>query len=76
MRTARAEDLQRFGADVFAAHGATGADALAVAGALVKASLFGHDSHGILRIGRYVEKIQRGTLHPAAQPAVRHRRAS
>lgn len=74
MRTARAEELRRFAADIFVAHGASAADALTVAETLVKASLHGHDSHGILRIGRYVEKIHRGTLHPAAQPVVCHRR--
>lgn len=76
MRHIRAEDLQRFATGVFAAHGASAADAATVARALVKASLLGHDSHGILRVGRYVEKIRRGTLHPAAQPAVAHRRGA
>jgi uncharacterized oxidoreductase len=76
MRTARAEDLQRFATGVFVAHGATAGDASTVAGALVKASLLGHDSHGILRIGRYVDKILQRTLHPAARPRVNHGRGA
>jgi LDH2 family malate/lactate/ureidoglycolate dehydrogenase len=73
MNVAQAEDLQRFAARVFVAHGAAAADANTVASALIKASLLGHDSHGVLRIGRYVDKIRKGTLHPAAQPSF-HRR--
>lgn len=70
---ARAEELRQFAAAVFRAHGATSADADLVAASLVKASLSGHDSHGVLRIGRYLDKIRQGTLHPAAQPSVLRR---
>src|SRR5688572_8355171 len=73
MNVAQAEDLQRFASRVFMAHGTAAADANTVASALVKASLSGHDSHGVLRIGRYVDKIRKGTLHPAAQPSVQRR---
>jgi len=73
MRTARAEDLQQFAAAVFAAHGASPEDAALVAAALIRASLLGHDSHGVLRIGRYLDKIHQGTLLPAARPSVAHR---
>ena len=76
MRTARAEDLRRFATGVFVAHRASASDAAAVAEALVKASLLGHDSHGILRVGRYVDKILRGVLFPAAQPIIRHGRGA
>lgn len=68
-----AEILRSFAARVFAAHGAPPAAADLVAAALVQASLLGHDSHGILRVGRYVEKIRQGQLRPDAQPAVAHR---
>lgn len=76
MPKATADDLQRFATAVFSAHGAAPVDALNVARTLVKASLLGHDSHGVLRIGRYVEKIRQGTLHPAAQPVVRHQQGA
>lgn len=70
MRTVRAPDLQRFTAAVFAANGAGAATAETVAAALVRASLLGHDSHGVLRIARYVEKIRAGTLNPAGLPSI------
>lgn len=76
MRTARAEELQRFATGVFMAHGASPDDAATVSSALVKASLLGHDSHGILRIGRYVDKILQHTLHPAARPRIDHGRGA
>jgi LDH2 family malate/lactate/ureidoglycolate dehydrogenase len=62
--------LLEFGAGVLEAHGAPPEAARAVAESLVRASLQGHDSHGILRLGRYVEKIMRGELNPAARPEV------
>ncbi len=72
MPTARAEDLQRLAAAVFVAYGAFSEAADTVAHALVRASLCGHDSHGILRIGRYVDKIRQRTLDPAARPSIVH----
>ncbi len=76
MPIVQADELQSFTAGIFTAYGASAADAATVAAALVKASLLGHDSHGLLAIGRYVDKINRGTLHPAAQPTLRHARGS
>jgi LDH2 family malate/lactate/ureidoglycolate dehydrogenase len=70
MRTARAEELKRFAAAVFVAHGTPPSDASLVAEALVKASLLGHDSHGILRVARYIDKIRQHTLDPGAQPSI------
>jgi LDH2 family malate/lactate/ureidoglycolate dehydrogenase len=71
MHNVQAELLQDFAARVFIAHGTRPADANTVAQMLTKASLLGHDSHGLIRIARYVEKIRQGTLHPAAQPSVK-----
>jgi len=73
MHHVRAELLQDFATRVFVAHGTRPSDANTVAQTLVKASLLGHDSHGLIRIGRYIDKIRQGTLHPAAQPCVRSR---
>ena len=70
MRTAPPEELQRFGTDVFQAHGAPPENASLVGTSLVKASLCGHDSHGILRIGRYIDKIRQHTLEPRAKPVI------
>lgn len=73
MRIARAEQLQEFARALFTAQGTPPEDAGIVAAALIRASLLGHDSHGVLRIGRYLEKIRQGTLLPAARPVVAHR---
>jgi LDH2 family malate/lactate/ureidoglycolate dehydrogenase len=70
VRTATPEHLLAVGARVFEFHGAPSAAARTVATSLVQASLMGHDSHGILRVARYVEKIVQGALNPAAVPQV------
>lgn len=70
MRHVPCPDLERFATGVFMGCGAPSASAEVVGRALVRASLLGHDSHGILRIGRYVEKVRQGTLLPAALPSV------
>ena len=41
-----------------------------VAGILVNANLTGHDSHGVLRIPQYLQRIEEGRLVPSAEPAV------
>lgn len=41
-----------------------------VAGSLVESNLMGHDSHGVIRVPRYVEQIEKGDLQPAARPEV------
>jgi LDH2 family malate/lactate/ureidoglycolate dehydrogenase len=70
VRTATPEHLLEVGARVFQFHGAPPAPARTVATSLVQASLMGHDSHGILRIARYLEKIAQGTLIPTAIPQI------
>jgi LDH2 family malate/lactate/ureidoglycolate dehydrogenase len=66
---ARAERLAAFAADVLAAVGVPRADAALVAGCLVQAELWGHPSHGLLRLGWYVARIRSGVVDPAATPA-------
>ena len=39
-----------------------------VAGILVNANLAGHDSHGVIRIPSYLERIADGQTQPAAEP--------
>ncbi len=39
-----------------------------VAEILVNANLTGHDSHGVLRIPAYLQRIADGRIHPAAEP--------
>ena len=48
--------------------GSTAADAALVAGCLVEAELWGHPSHGLLRLSWYVARIRSGVVDPLAAP--------
>jgi uncharacterized oxidoreductase len=50
-----AADLERITADIFVAAASSAAEAQRIARYLVKANLAGHDSHGVVRIPRYVQ---------------------
>ena len=52
--------LSAAGAAAFAAAGCSSGEAATVAHALVEANLFGHDSHGIGLLPRYVANLQQG----------------
>ncbi|MBV7336859.1 Ldh family oxidoreductase [Chloroflexi bacterium TSY] len=41
-----------------------------VADVLVGANLTGHDSHGVLRIPHYLDRVANGTIQPAAEPEI------
>ena len=58
------EDLNRMCAEMLVAAGGTAADAEYVAGTLINASLAGVDSHGIIRMERYVAAIEEGSVRP------------
>jgi ureidoglycolate dehydrogenase (NAD+) len=60
--------LQGFAADLLRAGGFTPDQAEQTAAMLVWANLRGADSHGVLRIPRYVEMVQLGLINPAAEP--------
>lgn len=51
-------------------HGVPVETAAAVAASLVAANLAGHDSHGVMRLPRYLEYIRSGRIVPAAEPVV------
>lgn len=65
-----AEDLQRYAAALLARGGFGRRQAEQTAEVLVWANARGVDSHGVLRIPRYVEMVEAGTINPAAEPAV------
>jgi LDH2 family malate/lactate/ureidoglycolate dehydrogenase len=69
--TATSEALERFATDVFARTGMPQADAEVVAEVLVWANLRGVDTHGVMRIPRYVDLIESGEMNP--RPAIRIR---
>jgi hypothetical protein len=57
-------DLHRMCTAMLAAAGATHEDADYVAGTLISASLAGVDSHGIIRMERYIGGIEEGSVRP------------
>ena len=56
--------LQAFGAAIFAAAGTSKEEGERIAYHLVGANLAGHDSHGVIRLPRYVQWLQSGAVLP------------
>ncbi|MGB5080300.1 MAG: Ldh family oxidoreductase [Burkholderiales bacterium] len=69
--TVTEEALRRFATDVFARAGMPVPDAATVAEVLVWANLRGVDTHGVMRIPRYVELIGAGDMNPRPAFALR-----
>ena len=70
MPTFRPETLLQIGQEIFSAIGCCAADARTVAEHLVESSLFGHDSHGVIRLYEYVRFVQDGVWDPRGVPQV------
>jgi uncharacterized oxidoreductase len=64
------DTLLRVGRAMFEAAGCSAEDADIVAEHLVESSLFGHDSHGTIRIYEYVDQIGAGTFDPVGETTV------
>jgi LDH2 family malate/lactate/ureidoglycolate dehydrogenase len=60
--TVKTEDLTQFGTDVLRATGVPAADAHLLSDSLVAAELWGHSSHGMLRLPWYVERLRSGAM--------------
>lgn len=65
-----AGQLQRVAKAVFLGVGAPDDIADYVAQSLVDANLMGHDSHGVIRVPTYVQRVEEGRVKPAARPTV------
>jgi uncharacterized oxidoreductase len=65
---ADATGLRQFSEHLAQAMGAAPNVAAEVARHLIGANLAGHDSHGVLRWPQYVADLDRGQLHPGAEP--------
>ena len=50
--------------------GSNATEAATVARRLVDSNLVGHDSHGVIRVGKYLEWVRAGWLVPNASPTV------
>jgi hydroxycarboxylate dehydrogenase B len=59
-----AEELTTFCAAIFERVGSSPEEARAVAASLVDSNLTGHDSHGVIRVPRYVAWVKTGDLVP------------
>lgn len=57
-----AQELKKFTAALLTAAGSDHAEALVVADNLINANLRGIDSHGLVRIGDYIERIKNGVI--------------
>jgi len=66
MPTVKAERLVQIGTSLLRAAGASGEEAQAVAVGCVNANLAGHDSHGIIAIPTYIDRIKAGHIVPGA----------
>jgi LDH2 family malate/lactate/ureidoglycolate dehydrogenase len=60
--------LTQFAAAVFSAVGVPDEDARLVADSLVTADLWGHQSHGMMRLSWYVNRIRAGVMNPVTVP--------
>jgi uncharacterized oxidoreductase len=65
-----AATLVAWGERVFSALGCPAPEASQIAGNLVQANLFGHDSHGIGLVPQYVENVRGGHARPGRSPRV------
>jgi LDH2 family malate/lactate/ureidoglycolate dehydrogenase len=62
------EPLRRFVADVYEHAGLLPADAALLSDSLVQADLWGHQSHGVLRTGWYLARLQSGVMKTVTEP--------
>jgi uncharacterized oxidoreductase len=65
-----ASDLQHLAANIFAAAGCSKSESDRIAHHLVAANLTGHDSHGVVRIPRYLQMLRDGLIYPDRTPEV------
>src|SRR5882762_6507798 len=67
MPIVQADRLKRIGAALLGAAGASDEEASAVAVGCVNANLAGHDSHGVIAIPTYIDRIKAGHIVPGAK---------
>ncbi|MBP0494980.1 Ldh family oxidoreductase [Pararoseomonas indoligenes] len=70
MTPIRDEALRDFVAALYAAAGLPDEDAALVAETLVRADMWGHSSHGVMRAPWYIARVRAGTMKPVTDPAV------
>jgi LDH2 family malate/lactate/ureidoglycolate dehydrogenase len=70
MPTVAADRLVQLGSDIFSARGASPEESRIISNSLVESNLAGHDSHGVIRIPSYIEKLDSGGINPGAELTV------
>jgi len=65
-----ADALRRIGQEFFIALGCRAEDAQVVADHLVQSNLYGHDSHGALRMYEYARAVSEGRIYPQRAPRI------
>ncbi|HVN33841.1 MAG TPA: Ldh family oxidoreductase [Casimicrobiaceae bacterium] len=76
MKIVNAGKLVDFVAAIMRGAGCGPEEAATVARRLVDSNLVGHESHGVLRVAKYLEWVRDGTLKPNATPSVVFENAS
>ena len=71
-----ADSLRELAREILDHAGTSPTNAAIVTDSLVEANLRGHDSHGVLRLARYVQFIVEGRLDPQAEPEVTETRGA
>ena len=67
MPIVQADRLTRIGAALLKGAGASEEEASAVASGCVNANLAGHDSHGVIAIPTYIDRIKAGRSVPSSK---------
>lgn len=62
--------LRELVTQIYRSAGVPEADAAFVADTLVQADLWGHQSHGVLRVGWYYARLRSGAMLPVTQPEI------
>jgi LDH2 family malate/lactate/ureidoglycolate dehydrogenase len=62
------EALCAFVTALYAAAGLPNEDAVLVADSLVRADMWGHSSHGVMRAPWYIDRVRAGTMKPVTEP--------
>jgi LDH2 family malate/lactate/ureidoglycolate dehydrogenase len=55
---------------VYESAGVPGEDARFIANTVVQADLWGHQSHGVLRLGWYYARLRSGAMKPVTRPQI------
>jgi uncharacterized oxidoreductase len=70
------DHLKDYVASIFRAAGSDDAEARIVADHLVEANLAGHDSHGVMRVYKYVDWVKAGQVVPNRHARIVHERGA